>query len=155
MTLNIELLKAQLAEMDNYIVRKEEKDPSVSSAPIAWHLSHSLKVINNIIGTLEKSNPEDYKKEFSFMRLLIFVSRRIPRGKARSPKAVWPPEVIQADELRSSILEARKNVELLNNFHPRAHFEHPYFKHLNRDQTKTFLEIHTEHHLKIIRDISK
>lgn len=155
MTLNIELLQAQLVEMNNYIARKGEINSAVSSAPVGWHLSHNLKVINNIITSLETSNPEDYKKEFNFKRLLVFVTRRIPRGKARSPKVVWPPEVIKEEELKESILAARKNVQLINSFHPRAYFNHPYFKHLNRDQTKTFLEIHTEHHLKIIRDILK
>lgn len=155
MTLSIDLLKSQLVEMENYIAQKDEINHVVSSAPIGWHLSHSLKVINNIITSLETSNPGDYKREFNFKRLLIFVTRRIPRGRARSPKVVWPPEFIKTDDLKESILEARKNIQLLNNFHSSAYFKHPYFKHLNRNQTKTFLEIHTEHHLKIIRDILK
>lgn len=155
MTLNIDLLQAQLVEMGNYIAQKDEINSAVSSAPIGWHISHNLKVINNIIATMESSNPEDYKKEFSFKRLLVFVSRRIPRGKARSPKVVWPPEVIKIEDLNESLIEAKKNIQLLNKLPRKAHFKHPYFKHLNRDQTKTFLEIHTEHHLKIIRDILK
>ena len=153
MTLNLNFLQAQLNEMKQYIYKKDASNPSVSSAPVAWHLSHSLKVINNIINSLESSRPEEFKKEFSFSRLVIFLTRNIPRGKARSPKVVLPPEVIKVEDLEKEIIEAQKNICLLNTFPLKAHFKHPYFKHLNRNQTKKFLEIHTEHHLKIMREI--
>ena len=153
MALNLQKLQAQLVEMETYIPQKDEINSQISSAPTGWHLSHNLKVINNIITFLASSDPEDYKKEFSFKRLLVFTTRRIPRGKARSPKVVLPPEVIKTEDLKESVIEAKENIMLLNSFNAKAYFDHPYFKHLNRNQTKTFLEIHTEHHLKIIRDI--
>lgn len=155
MALNLNLLQAQLNEMKQYISQKDISKPAISSAPVDWHLSHSLKVINNIITSLESSSPEDYKKEFSFSRLFIFLTRKIPRGKARSPKVVLPPENVTVEHLESEWTKAKQKVGLLNSFHKKAHFKHPYFKHLDRDQTKVFLEIHTEHHLKIIRDILK
>lgn len=153
MALNLNLLQAQLNEMKQYISEKDVKKPSVSSAPVDWHLSHSLKVINNIITNLESSDPEDFKKEFSFWKILIFLTRKIPRGRARSPKVVLPPDEITVKDLENEWRKAKQNVHLLNTFPRKAHFEHPYFKHLDRNQTKTFLEIHTEHHLKIIREI--
>lgn len=153
MALNLSLLQAQLNEMRQYIAQKDAFRPAVSSAPIDWHLAHSLKVINNIIATLESSNPEDYKTNFSFSRLFIFLTRKIPRGKARSPKVVLPPEIITNKDLEAAWLKAKQHVSLLNSFPKKAHFKHPYFNILNRDQTKTFLEIHTEHHLKIMREI--
>lgn len=153
MALKLNLLHAQLNEMKQYISQKDTLHPAVSSAPVKWHISHSLKVINNIINSLESSNPEDFKKEFSFLRVFIFLTRKIPRGKARSPKVVLPPEEITLEHLETEWSKAKQNVSLINFFPEKAHFKHPYFKHLNRNQTKTFLEIHTEHHLKIIRDI--
>lgn len=153
MTLKLDLLHAQLNEMKQYISEKDAIDHAVSSVPIDWHLSHSLKVINNIINSLESSNPEDFKKEFSFWRVLIFLTRKIPRGSGRSPKVVLPPDTITAEDLKEEWIRAKQNVSLLNSFPQKAHFKHPYFKHLDRNQTKKFLEIHTEHHLKIIREI--
>lgn len=153
MALNLNLLQAQLNEMKQYISEKDVKSPSVSSAPVDWHLSHSLKVINNIITSLESSDPKDFKKEFSFWKIFIFLTRKIPRGKARSPKVVLPPEEITEEHLEKEWTRAKQNVGLINSFPKKAHFKHPYFKHLDRDQSKTFLEIHTEHHLKIVRDI--
>ncbi|SDL13478.1 hypothetical protein SAMN04488034_102396 [Salinimicrobium catena] len=153
MALNLDLIQAQLNEMKEYISEKDIKNSSVSSAPVEWHLSHSLKVINNIISSLESSDPGNFKKEFSFWKVVIFLTRKIPRGRARSPKAVLPPEDITLEHLKGEWSKAKQNVSLINSFPGKAHFEHPYFKHLDRNQTKKFLEIHTEHHLKIIREI--
>lgn len=79
--------------------------------------------------------------------------RKIPRGKAKSPSVVRPPKNINVDFLQQQLEQAEANILLINKFQKKAFFRHPFFKHLKRDETKKFLEIHTEHHLKIIREI--
>lgn len=153
--MKLNVLQKQLAEMEHYIHLKSQCNSAVSNAPVGWHLSHNLKVINNIIIALESSRPEDYRQEFNFLRIMVFLTRKIPRGRAQAPMVVHPPDHITREGLHDELTEAERKIKLLANMDKKAFFRHPYFKDLNRDQTKKFLEIHTAHHLKIIREILK
>lgn len=151
--MKIEVLQAQLGEMESYIEHMTKLNLKVSKASVGWHLAHNLKVIHSILGSLDESNPEQYRKKFSWMKELVYLTGRIPRGKARSPKKVRPEENISEKELQDQIDIARARIGIIPKLPKNAFFEHPYFGHIRRDETEKFLVIHTEHHLKIIRDI--
>lgn len=127
----------------------------VSSKGVDWHIDHSLKVFNNVVFSLKKSNPADFKWKFNFLRSYILCSGKIPRGKAKAPKAVNNLNTISIDELNQQLIEAKKYVLELPNLHKKSNFNHPYFGVLNLRMTILFLEIHTRHHIKIIDDILK
>lgn len=150
---NLKKLRSQLDEIELLIPRMSEKNVAVSAAPVAWHLSHSLKVIYNVLGSLENSEPSEFKKKFNFKRLLIFTTGKIPRGKVRAPSAVVPDADQTSEKLEHHLQQTRSKTLVLENLPKMAFFDHPFFDHLNRDQTTKFLVIHTEHHLKIARDI--
>lgn len=151
--MKLQKLKEQLAEMEQYVDEKEQRNSAVSKAPVRWHLAHSLKVIHSILSALEISNPDQYKKSFSLKKELVYFTGKIPRGKAKAPKTVVPEENISEAELREQIVLAGQKIKGIKKLPKKAFFEHPYFGHIKRDETAKFLVIHTEHHLKIIRDI--
>jgi hypothetical protein len=128
---------------------------NVSSKGVDWHIDHSLKVFNNVVFSLKESNPADFKWKFNFLRSYILCLGKIPRGKAKAPKAVNNLKSISIEELHQQINEAKKYVLELPTFHKKSNFNHPYFGVLNLRMTILFLEIHTHHHLKIIKDIVK
>lgn len=150
-----EKLQAQLIEMEGYTGKLAHCNSVVSKASVGWHLAHSLKVIHSILGALDVSDPGNYQKSFSWKKELVYFTGRIPRGRARAPKNVIPEERISTAELQDQISEARNRIEEIPKLQRNAFFEHPYFGHIKRDETPKFLFIHTEHHLKIIRDILK
>lgn len=127
----------------------------ISKSSVGWHIEHSLKVIIQIVAAVEKSNPNDYKWKFNVNRLLIWTINRIPRGKAKAPKVVEPEGEITVESLSQSITKARTALGKVNELKQNNYFKHPYFGDLNLKPTKTFLNIHTHHHLKIIDDIIK
>ena len=47
----------------------------------------------------------------------------------------------------------REKLQMIKNLPSQSYIEHPYFGHLDVKQTLKFLKIHTQHHLKIARDI--
>lgn len=148
-------LRAQLDEMEECIPLKSELNPLVSRVSVGWHLAHNLKVIHSILDALEDSDPKEYRKSFSWMKELVYLTGRIPRGKARSPKKVLPDDNVSEEEIRQQISLARNKIPQLQNLPKNAFFEHPYFGHIKKDETTKFLVIHTGHHLRIIRDILK
>ena len=148
-------MDGQIELLESYIIQRDISNPKVSKADVAWHLDHSLKTINRICETLKKSNPEEFKSNFNFARIFIFAWGDFPRGVAKAPRAVRPPEEILTEDLYSQLEEAKTNLKMIEGLSEDAHFEHPNFDVINKAQTKRFLKIHTGHHLKIIKDILK
>ena len=55
--------------------------------------------------------------------------------------------------LQLHVNKTRETIKGLETVSKDHFFPHPYFGNLKKKETIRFLEIHTNHHLKIIRDI--
>ncbi|MBO3117881.1 DUF1569 domain-containing protein [Winogradskyella sp. DF17] len=152
---NTQKLSKYLDELESLIPKFKEKNPKVSKSNVGWQIDHSLKVINNVIKALEASDPKLYKSNFSFLGWVFLSLGYFPRGKAKAPKHVKPPEVILEEDLVSQVKAVKSNLESLANLNKNSFFEHPMFGNVNTKKAVRFLEVHTNHHLKIIRDILK
>lgn len=150
----INKLAIQLREMQELSEKWELKKPSISAESVGWHLLHNLQVINGMIAGLAASDPSKYSPKTSFAKWVILLTKKIPRGKARAPKSAVP---VQIDKLALDAALDRASLSILNllNQSPKQFFTHPMFGDLNVKLTQRFLWIHTEHHLKIVRDILK
>lgn len=126
---------------------------SVSNSTVGWQIEHSLLTINAIIEALIKSNPTDYQWRFSFPRIIVFTLKYIPRGRAKSPDIVQPANNITIESIRRNLLFSKEKIKKLDTLNQDKFFEHPYFGKLKLTQAIRFLEIHTNHHIKIIDDI--
>lgn len=151
----IEQIKKQLQEVDTLINFAEKENTKISKSNVAWHLDHSLKVINGISEALNNSKASDYKTNFNKMRFVIFNLGFIPRGKGKVPEAVKPPKNISITDIKTQLSNAQKTVNTLRPLPPKANFKHPIFGLLNKKQTLKFIQLHTNHHFKIIKDIVK
>ncbi|NBW02426.1 MAG: hypothetical protein EBR87_01725 [Cytophagia bacterium] len=151
----MEQIVKQLEELSTYISESDKQNVSVSNANIGWQIDHSLRVMNQIIAALIRSNSDEYKPKFNWRKAYVFLTKRIPRGKVNAPKGILPTEEITESSLHSAIELAKENILLLGNCNPNHFFVHPFFGQVNVRETYVFIEVHTEHHLKIIRDICK
>ena len=149
-----DLLLSKVSELEQAIPTQHLQAPSVSKVQLGWHIEHSLLTINRIIGALEKSDPDAYKRKFNIGRLIMFKAKFFPRGRAQSPKAVIPKEFDEVT-LMTHVVSTRERLPGLEQLEENKYFYHPYLGNLNVEDAKRFLLIHTEHHLKIIRDIAK
>lgn len=149
----IDYMESQIQELKAYLAHRDAINPKVSQVQVAWHIDHSLKVINAVCDALSASDPKKYKKQFSSNRWICFTLNYIPRGVGRAPRSVRPPDIIDSKEILAQLQLARHNLVSIETLEDSVNFKHPYFKILNKDQSKRFLKLHTQHHLKIIRDI--
>lgn len=143
-----------LDTIESKIKQAKVSNERVSKSNVAWHLDHSLKVINGVITALQKSEA-NYKWQFNWKRILLLSIKIIPRGKAKAPKAVRSFEEISITDIERQLKTARALLPKLETMDKNANFMHPYVGQLNLKQTIIFLGIHTQHHLKIIEDILK
>lgn len=142
-------------ELEQHISFLDKTNTAVSKASVGWHIEHSLKVLTQIIDAVEKSDPNTYQRRFNLIGTLILSFNTIPRGKGKAPKTVIPEGAISSDTLKHHIEKTRFMITKIENLHPNSYFKHPYFGDLNLKPTKKFITIHTNHHLKIIKDIIK
>nr|WP_315201838.1 DUF1569 domain-containing protein [uncultured Flavobacterium sp.] len=151
----MEDLKALLIELENKIQNQEMLNPLVSKSSVGWHIEHALLTMNLTIDSIQKTNPDDYRKAFNFNRLLVFVMNKIPRGKVRAPKAVQPKEDFTTESLKMHLENSKLNLEKLSALNPNAYFNHPFMGHLKLNSTIRFIKLHTHHHLNIIKEITE
>jgi len=104
---------------------------------------------------LLKSNPKEYQWKFNFIKILVLMRGKIPRGKVKAPEVVVPNKTIEEAILLTHITQTRNSLLELESISNNHYFEHPFLGKLKKKDTIRFLEIHTNHHLKIIEDIIK
>lgn len=149
----VNYLDPQLNELEYYLQFRDSLNVDVSKVAVAWHLDHSLKVINQISDALKNSDPKEYKRNINFIRTLVFIMGSMPRGVGIAPESVTPPAKIITENILSQLEEARQKILEIDTLENKSHFTHSVFGQLNKKQTKKFFKIHTKHHLKIIKDI--
>ncbi len=150
-----EAIENALDELESYIPLRDSIHPEVSKVAVGWHLDHSLRTINEIYKALNASDPELYKGDLNIGRSFLLLINKIPRGRAEAPKIVIPPDTIYSDSLYGQLATARDHIQAYEALPKKAFFTHPYLGRLKKKKALRFIAIHTEHHLKIIRDILK
>ena len=148
-------MSGRLNEIERYFVFRDLSNEEVSTVDVAWQLDHTLKAINNITIALENSNPADYQINFNLSRTFVFTRGDFPRGVAQAPASVIPPAKISNQALLDQLKIARDKLPKMHDLDQNCSYNHDVFGLLNRDQTARLIEVHTDHHLKIIRDILK
>lgn len=146
-------LSDQFRHIESLMEFRDRINVNVSKVSVAWHLDHLLKVINGIYAALKQSDPKKYSSDFNISRSTIFILGKFPRGRGQSPQSVLPPENILIEDLLEQLEQSKKNVLTIDTLDKNQYFRHAVFGTLNRDKAKRFIEIHTNHHLRIIRDI--
>ncbi|HLS10879.1 MAG TPA: hypothetical protein VK050_01830 [Flavobacteriaceae bacterium] len=129
------------------------QQPSISAKGVDWHIYHALLVISGICYLLKQSNPKDYQPKFNLLKLVIITTGIIPRGKARAPKEVVPPEQISTKDMLALFSKVENQLENLERLDKNHFYSHHMFGDLNLKKSVKFLGIHSRHHLKIISDI--
>lgn len=144
---------ALATQLETLIPMADQRNESVSQASVGWHIAHALLVIDKTVESLAISQAADYKSKFSLWKMLVLLSGKIPRGRAKSPQKVMPEKDISQLTLKQQMAGVKNQILRLNSLPAYTFFRHPIFGDLKLKTSKKFLRIHTRHHLAIINDI--
>jgi hypothetical protein len=144
---------ALLTKLESYIELHQKLNETISGETIGWHIAHSCQVINTITNAIVHSDASKAKPKFSFLYHLIMLTNHIPRGKVKAPNIVIPKNTITKAEIVEEIELAKANLQTLASAGQNKYFTHPIFGDLDVPKTLKFFAVHSNHHLKIIRDI--
>jgi hypothetical protein len=148
-------LNSLTEELESYIPQFEKSNKAVSHVTAGWHIDHAFLAISRMITGLKNANPTGYKPAFNIKRLVVFAIGKIPRGKGKAPEAVMPEGAITDELLRLHAAKTKEKIKEIPALPANAFIEHPVFGHLKTKQTMRMIEIHTRHHIGIIKDILK
>ncbi|WP_299063510.1 DUF1569 domain-containing protein [uncultured Polaribacter sp.] len=146
-------LETKINLLERSISKSDLINTTVSKVNVAWHIDHSLKVINAVVKTMQNSDPKLYKDNFTFLGKILLLLKYFPKGKAQAPKHVKPPEIILKSAIIDQLETAKQNLSEIVNLDENAFFKHPLFGNINKKRVVRFLNVHTNHHLKIIKNI--
>ena len=127
--------------------------PEVSGWSAGMHVHHCCLTMIGVCGLLIESESPPPDSRFSMLTRLVFLSGRIPRGRAQAPETVLPRTGISGDELLALLDASQRLLESACAARADSWFRHFRFGVLNRDQTLKFIGIHNGHHTRIISDI--
>ena len=149
-------MQKEFDQLKHYLEKGDVLNTEVSKKGIYWHVDHCLRILESVPDDLRQSKKEDFAPKTNSFKLVIMTFKWIPRGKGVSPKRVLPDENhLSKKEIEQRADHAYHQVNSIVELPEWSHFKHPFFGSLDRDETIEFLKIHTNHHLKIMRDILK
>lgn len=146
-------LRQLVEQLDKFIGNADVKVEAVSKRGVDWHIDHCLKIIIVTCESLIDSKESEYKWKFNIYRSILLRIGYFPRGKVRAPRIVNNKEQIVISDLGIQVNNAKSLLKTVDRLNAKHNFPHPYFGLLNLKDSKRFLEVHTNHHIKIIKDI--
>lgn len=139
----------------------DKKVPEVSGWSIGEHLDHAAATDKVLIMAIEvclmKNDPKVPPPKF--MAKVVLFTGFIPRGKGSAPD-MTKPKAKSAAEVRENLKKARGSLEAIGKKLDKIEAcanraPHPVLGGFTPAQWVRFIEIHQNHHLKIVADIQK
>ena len=152
LTKQLDVISSFLALGDEQISKVQH---DISSWSAAEQLDHALKVDGSIFHRLLEDPEPGALPPINLLGRVILALGWIPRGRAPSPKALRgePAKCTALSAAAGAVRSQLDNLtqERLNRSAPLV--PHPRFRGLTTLEALRFAGIHTEHHLKIVREI--
>jgi hypothetical protein len=157
---DLERLEEVLAEVTAILAEDEAalaaSRAEISGWSIAEQLDHVMKVNSSVLTRIAEK-PLPLEKPINMVGRVILAIGWIPRGKGRSPKSLRGA-VASRNDLISATARLRSQIdalstELIARRDPVV--PHPFFGGLTAAQALRFMVVHSEHHMKIVRDIRR
>lgn len=146
-------LKKIIQELEACIQQGDQVNTTISEKGTFWHIDHAMRVIAGGINLLYSSEPGKRWPRIHWARHYVFFMGKIPRGTEKAPRAVVSHEPVYEKTLQKRQKNVRFALKLLEKTKSNQFFVHHALGHLNKRGVIRFLEIHTQHHLHIVKDI--
>jgi len=145
----------QLDALSGWVEQRDRLHAPTSMWTIGQQIEHCCLVIGGVHEALRRSEPPAPPAKITIVRRAVWWTGRIPHGRANAPKSVQPAAVPDRTHLEAAIERARGQVDSIRNLAQDAWFRHFMFDVLRRDEALRFLQIHTNHHLRIMKQIAQ
>lgn len=147
------ILSNEISELESYLDNLRLISTDVSTVDVGWHIDHVLRANVVICYQLIQSDNETPKRNYNLHKARISLTKSIPRGKKETHPSVSSAKEVTIQDVQRRLKTLKALLPKLEDCHPENGFVHQAIGWMNLEWSKKFMQIHTEHHLKIIRDI--
>jgi len=146
---------------DELLLRSAPAVSDWSAGQHIHHLSNANRVIARSISGLVSSQTEaDSDRRLNLLGITVLSTDLIPRGVASAPARLHPPDILSREEIADAVKASLKSVDSLQELGGiivarRSRLRHPYLGYLRSSQWLRFMNVHTSHHLRIVRHIEE
>lgn len=164
----LEAVRALYDEMDVALASPDDHlfvpNTQISDWSIGQQLHHigsvNRTVAMSLIKLVQDATDRDADRRATLTGVSVLASGYIPRGRGKAPARLRPSNDLSRGDVVNSINKSRAKVEELNVFGAllktrMGRIEHPFLGYLKPSQWVRFINVHTEHHLKIVREIER
>jgi hypothetical protein len=137
----------------------KQRNPAVSGWSILEHLDHLTIVNAAILGRINAllAEPAAPSGGINEIGVKIFAAGEIPRGMGKSPEFALPKtassEAVHGRAKEATAAMRKFEIRLSEIEKSQGRAPHPVIGSLTPLEWLRFMEIHTRHHLKIVREI--
>lgn len=159
-------LETRFVTMDEILGRDDSAllrlAPDVSAWSVANQLHHTATatglMLTGVHRIAAQSTPAQDGGRITTIGRAMLLTRHLPRGRGKAPRATVPPENVDRAELERALTHSRSAYDRLPGlFDDLAvstwRVEHPYFGWLSANQWLKLAALHADHHFSIIQEI--
>ena len=125
----------------------------ISKWSIGQHAEHVVRATSALTILVLRNHASEGSNVSEALKVALLKQGFIPRGVAQAPEGTLPAEETDIDALNQLILKTSNRIRRLADVGPDAAAIHPYLGDMKREEAIRFMEIHLEHHLKIMHEI--
>lgn len=149
-------LYIQEGALISFLAKDNRSNDKISRWSVYEHLEHILLANIGICKMIIAGETPTEKKRKSILGQASLYFGYIPRGQAESPTYVAPKKISES-AIKTMLTEYRSLLDNISTLQDLGSNDvvgnHPYFGGLTRVEWIRFMEVHTNHHLKIVKDI--
>jgi len=127
--------------------------PHVSSWSIGMHVQHCVLAAVGICRVLESSRAPPPRTWRTLVGRFVLWRGRLPRRRATAPPVTVPEVELSSTQLEALLGGAASVLEQARALPADSWFGHFALGTLRRDEALRFIDVHTNHHLRIVAEI--
>ncbi len=150
-------IAARLSRCEDELGRGLQYCEQISRWNTEQQIEHATQVVARVLSKLTSEATEPLESPLKPIAKLMLFLGHIPRGRAQAPDYVRPHKRPPGEilELIESTKQLLKEIQDGKRQLTSAGFHHGFLGYFKQKQWLRFLSVHTDHHLRIVRDIRK
>jgi len=148
----IDVIDGQFRSLLTLKSRFDKRRDEVSGWSVGQHAEHLAMALSAMVVSLVTDRQYEGDTPLSDHKDSVLETGGIPRGAVQAFETAIPGDD-DADRIAGALNKALSRLQRVKNLPPAARVRHPMLGMLDRDESLRFIEVHNDHHRRIIDEI--